>query len=170
MAEDRVTFELKEPASPELLLPHDYSTAGWVSAAILALGLLGAGLLWWRRCHPSAPAQAAARNLAYSEASGGLARIAATQARDAAVQASLILRKYLSLAVNDPALFETHEEFIARHDALSALTDSARNACESGFASLAALKYAPQIPDLAPAAVVSEARALLETLHHAFHA
>jgi len=41
------------------------------------------------------------------------------------VLASLILREYLSSAAGDPALFETHEEFISRHDALQSLTPDA---------------------------------------------
>ena len=167
MAEERVTFELMEPASPEAMLPHDYATAGWIGAAILALGLLGAGLLWWRRQHTPKNPQAL-RQLAYAEAIAVLDRSAAPQAREAAVEVSLALRKYLSLAANDPALFETHEEFIARQDSLSVLTEAARNACDSGFARLAALKYAPLDPALEPAAVVSEAHVLLETLHHGF--
>jgi hypothetical protein len=67
-------------------------------------------------------------------------------------------------------LFETHEEFVSRHDALLALTPEARAATETGFTRLAALKYAPEIPDAVPAEVVAESRALLETLHHGFAA
>ena len=84
------------------------------------------------------------------------------------MQTSLILRKYLSLAADDPALFETQEEFIARNDALVSLTETARAACAAGFARLAAFKYAPEVPDVPPAAVVDNARELLETLHRGF--
>ena len=86
------------------------------------------------------------------------------------MQTSLILRRYLSLAAEDPALFETHEEFIARNDALLSLSDAARAACATGFARLAACKYAPEVPAMAPATVVAEAHELLETLHRGFHA
>ncbi|MEI6654710.1 MAG: hypothetical protein WCP45_08085 [Verrucomicrobiota bacterium] len=168
MGEEHATFELKEPASPEFMLPHDYSTAGWIGTAIAVLVLPGAWGLWRARRHrPSHPQ--ALRNLAFKEAVKALDQINTPHARKAAVQASLILRKYLSRAANDPALFETHEEFISRHDALTVLTESARAACASGFAQLASLKYAPQDPDLPPPAVVSAARGLLDNLHRGFH-
>lgn len=83
---------------------------------------------------------------------------------------SLILRKYLSAAANDPALFETHEEFISRHDSLQALKPEARAAAEAGFTRLASLKYAPEIQEDAPAQVIADSRALLETLHQGFAA
>ncbi|MEI6674921.1 MAG: hypothetical protein WCO57_07065 [Verrucomicrobiota bacterium] len=168
MGEEHTTFELKEPASPEFMLPRDYSTAGWIGAALAVLVLLGAWHLWrTRRQRPSHPQ--ALRNLAFKEAVKALDQINTPHARKAAVQASLILRKYLSRAANDPALFETHEEFISRHDALHTLTEAGRAGCAAGFAQLAALKYAPQDPDLAPPAVVSAARVLLDNLHRGFH-
>lgn len=168
MGEAHATYELKEPASPEPLLPHEYSVAGWFAAAFLTLVLVSAWLVWRRRRHtPGHPRDV--RLLAYQEATCALEKITAVQAREAAVQASLILRQYLALAAHDPALFETHEEFISRQDALKALSESARAACATGFAQLAALKYAPQDPDMAATAVVSTARGLLDKLHHGFH-
>jgi hypothetical protein len=168
MAEDKLTFELKEPATPEALLPHDYTLAGVLGAALLALGL-GLGLLLrWRRRRRASRRPHAMRVLAYKDAAGSLDQISAANARAAAVQTSLIIRKYLARAAADPALFETHEEFIARHDALHSLTEPARAACASGFARLAALKYAPAVAAQDAAAVVAAARELLETLHHGF--
>ena len=70
----------------------------------------------------------------------------------------------------DPALFETHEEFVARHDALAALSADARHAAESGFSRLVALKYSPEIPQGDPKEVISDSRALLKTLHQGFAA
>ena len=55
---------------------------------------------------------------AFAEACAAMAAISTADVRDAAVLSSLILRKYLATAAGDPALFETHEEFVARHDAL----------------------------------------------------
>jgi len=167
MADDNVTFDLKEPATPEALLPRDYSQACWLAAAALALVLCVAWLIRRQRRQRSKNPQSR-RHLAYKEACVALDRIAAANARAAAVQTSLILRKYLSLATDDPALFETHEEFIARNDALQSLTETARAACAAGFARLAACKYAPVVPDLEAAAVIADARELLETLHHGF--
>ncbi|MCX6880075.1 MAG: hypothetical protein NTW21_40670 [Verrucomicrobia bacterium] len=165
MGEDNLTFELKEPKTPEALLPHDYSLLAWLSPALLALLVLLVLLVRWRRRGtPQSPQ--ARRHLAFKEAASALAQISAPQAHQAAVQASLILRKYLSLAADDPALFETHEEFVARHAALAILTEHARAACETGLRRLAALKYAPEAPAVDATTVVAEAGILLETLHH----
>jgi len=168
MADDQATFELREPAAPEALLPVDYAPACWLGAAVLILALLLAWLVWRRRRGVSNNPESR-RDLARKDASSALERIAAADARAAAVQTSLILRRYLSLAADDPALFETHEEFIARNDALQSLTEAARAACAAGFSRLASLKYAPSVPDLEAGAVVAEARDLLETLHRGFH-
>lgn len=167
MADANVTFELKEPAPPDALLPRDYTQIGWLAAAALGLLVGVAGLVRWRRHHTANPAQSR-RLLAYKEASAALGRVAAAEARAAAVQTSLILRRYLSLAADDPALFETHEEFITRNDSLLSLTETARAACAAGFARLAAVKYAAAIPELAAASVIADAGELLETLHHGF--
>lgn len=160
-------FELMEPASPEALVP-EYGLWPWFLAAAAVLVAVAVLTLLARRRKPVDPH--ALRDAALAEASAALAAITADHARDAAVRSSLILRKYLAAAAGDPALFETHEEFVSRHDALSALKPEVRAATETGFARLAALKYAPGIPDDAPAEVVAESRALLETLHHGFAA
>ncbi len=156
-----------EPASPEALMP-EHGLWPWflVAAAVMvAVALL---THFTRRRKPFD--SHAVRDAAFVEASTALAATTTDNARDAAVQSSLILRKYLASAAGDPALFETHEEFVSRHDALLALTPEARAATETGFTRLAALKYAPEIPDAVPAEVVAESRALLETLHHGFAA
>ncbi len=169
MNEKTANFELLEPAHPEALVP-DPLLEPWMIAAAAVL-LLAITACWiFRKRRSAAGDPLAARRAAYQDAVAAVENINALQARDAAVQASLILRKYLSLAANDPALFETHEEFISRHDALKALTDDARNAAEAGFTRLASLKYAAEIPDVGPLDVVTESRALLETLHHGFTA
>ena len=86
----------------------------------------------------------------------------------AAVLASLTLRDYLATAADDPALFETHEEFIARHDSLAALTEKARAAAAAGFSRLAALKYAAEPPASTASLVIESARTLLDELHRGF--
>ena len=169
MNEKTTGFELMEPASPEALVPQSGLWPWLVVAAIAAL--LAVGLILFLRRRTSSAADAATLRLAaYIEAVAGLACATTADARNAAVQSSLILRKYLSNAAGDPALFETHEEFVSRHDALKALTAEARSATEAGFTRLAALKYAPEIPEAVPAEVIAESRALLETLHHGFAA
>ena len=70
----------------------------------------------------------------------------------------------------DPALFETHEETLARHDALARFDESARTTAAGGFARLAALKYDSHPPAGDPAGVLADARALLATLDRGFRA
>lgn len=167
MAEETVSFELKEPAAPEQLLPRDVIPPLWLGLGLLAAVALAVVLVRWFRT-PSTGSAQSVRELAFRDALAGLAQLAAPTARGAAVQTSLILRTYLSLAARDPALFETHEEFIARSDSLKVLSEAAQAAGRDGFARLAALKYAPEPPESDPAVVVAEARGLLETLHRGF--
>jgi 4-amino-4-deoxy-L-arabinose transferase-like glycosyltransferase len=163
-------LELRDGPLPDGLIPTHGMWPWWVGAGLVAV----LALILWRLLRPRRPAAAdplESRHRAYVEALAALdAAQSAGGVREAAVQASLILRKYLSLAAADPALFETHEEFMARHHALSALTAPARSAAADGFARLARLKYGPGDPVVDSAALVSEARTLLETLHRGFAA
>ena len=169
MKEKSASFELMEPAHPEALIPDSLLDPWMIPAAVALLLMLTLWIILWKRIKP-APDPLAIRKVAYQEAADGLDKITTAHARDAAVLASLILRKYLSIAANDPALFETHEEFISRHDSLDALMLDARHAAEAGFDRLASLKYAADAPNAGPQEVVGECRLLLETLHHGFAA
>jgi hypothetical protein len=165
MQEKSSGLQLVEPPSPETLLPS-HSLAWWWAAAVLTTIALAALCVFIRRrrARHAAPDP---RLAAYQEAATALADAAATDARDAAVRCSLILRRYLVTATGDPALFETHEEFVARHDSLASLTPDARTAVSDAFSRLAALKYSPHQPAADPAAILADARQLLETLHRA---
>lgn len=170
MDESLQSLELREPTSPENLIPATSYTPWIISGAILLIVLLAAYIILRRKITTAAPDLAALRRAAYLDAGTELEKISTAVPREAAVQCSLIIRRYLARAAGDPALFETHEEFITRRDSLSALSPAAREACSSGFTRLAALKYAPEPPHAEPAAIVAESRALLETLHHGFQA
>ncbi len=168
MEETTPTLELLEPISPEVMLPGPL-VEPWmlIVLALLILGII-AFLIWNKRRVAVSVDPLAERMAAFREARAALDGIEASDARAAATQASLILRKYLSVAARDPALYETHEEFVSRSDSLGALSPAARAASETGFAALAAMKYAPEIPEADPAAVIREAKVLLETLHQGF--
>ncbi len=161
-------LEFAEPPSPEALLPGYGLWPWWVGAALLVMVILAIIVIKRRKKKPIDPA--AARHTALQEALSSLRETRAENARDAAIQGSLILRRYLSVAAGDPALFETHEEFISRHDSLQALTPDARGATEVAFGKLAALKYAPELPHADAAAVLTESTSLLETIHGGFAA
>jgi hypothetical protein len=167
MNEKTGSFELLEPVSPEALVPDSW-VEPWmiVLAAVVVLALVAA-LVFALRKKPVVNLRSV-RMAAHAEAVAALGAINATEAREAAVQSSLILRKYLVAVANDPALFETHEETISRHEAFQGFSDQARLTTQGGFTRLAALKYAAHVPEVAAGNVIAESRALLETLHHGF--
>jgi hypothetical protein len=169
MADPAPSFELREPAPPDALLPADPATplAWGFGAALVAVAALLGYRLYRARRH-AAPAPAALRAQAYQEARAALAALDLPNSRALATQASLILRRYLAAAVNDPSLYETHEEFVARSGSLRNLSETARDACHRGLADLAAVKYAPAEAAVAPAALLAGARELLEILHRGF--
>ncbi len=160
-------FELMEPASPEALIPDSRSWPMW--AWVVLVVLLVIVMIWFRRKKRSPVATSlAVRKAAFAAAVEALDRIAADDVRDAAVQASWILRSYLSVAAGDPALYETHEEFVLRHHVLESLTPNARMAAQAGFDRLASLKYSSEISEEFPLSVIAESRVLLEVLHHGY--
>lgn len=169
MSESVDNFELLEPPSPEALVP-DSRVEPWmiILAVVVVAGLLV--LLIFRKKKTPAGLQVEARQVAYAEAVAALENITATATREVAVQCSLIVRKYLSAAAGDPALFETHEEYVSRHEALKNFSSEARAAAGSGFTRLAAMKYAADVAEVPAGEVIGESRALLETLHHGLSA
>jgi hypothetical protein len=82
-----------------------------------------------------------------------------------ATSVSLILRKYLSSVFSNPSLFETHEEFISRHDALTGIKSSSRQMLSSHFDNLVKLKYAPNSAPFHKDQLLMEARQLLQQLN-----
>jgi uncharacterized protein (TIGR04145 family) len=170
MEDEPPNLHLHDLANPEALIPGA-STWPWIAAAVALAMLVAAGVIVYRSKRRAAAADPAAlRRAAWLEAGNALESVNAPSARAAAVQCSLILRRYLSTALGDPALFETHEEFIGRRDSLKLLTSDARQTCSQGFGWFATLKYAPEPPAEEPAGVIGEARRLLDALHHGFQA
>ncbi len=169
MREDGNRLVLQESTAPVELLPAFGLWPWWLAVSILALATI-AVLVFLKTRKPATVEIGKIRETAFREALAALETTTAEDARGAAVLSSLALRKYLSVAASDPALYETHEEFISRRDALQPLTAAARAAADAGFSRLAALKYAPEIPGTPAAEVTAESRALLETLHQGFAA
>lgn len=171
MNEKTGTLELLEPTSPEALIP-DSRVEPWMiySAAVLLVLLLALVVWLCKRKKTATEDPLARRRAAFNAATEALDKIGPAPAREAAVQASLILRRFLSIVAGDPALFETHEETVSRHDALKQFSEEARESTALGFSRLAAIKYAPTIPDLETAEVIAGSHRLLATLHQGFRA
>jgi hypothetical protein len=168
--EEKLTFELRPPASPDALLSQN-GLPLWliIAGGLFLIALLALVLFLALRRTPGMDATAARRD-ALRVADRALAEAKPSGIREAATLASLVLRRYLATVAGDPALFETHEEFIARRDSLARLQDTARAHAAEGFAHLAALKYDRQPPTGDPAVVIDDARALLTTLDRALRA
>jgi hypothetical protein len=168
--EEKLTFELRPPASPDALLSQNGPPL-WliIAGGLFLIALLALVLFLALRRTPGMDATASRRD-ALRMADRALADAKPSGIREAATLASLVLRRYLATVAGDPALFETHEEFIARRDSLARLQDAARANAAEGFARLAALKYDRQPPTGDPAVVIDDARALLTTLDRALRA
>lgn len=163
------SFELMEPKHPEALVPASQMEPWvWPVALGLVLILLAVWFIFFRKSGAGQDLHAL-RKQAYQTAASAFESLHPSYARDAAVQCSLILRRFLSIAAADPALFETHEEFVSRQDSLDRLTPEARVACASGFTRLASLKYAADVPQETSQEVIAFSKDLLETLNQGFH-
>ncbi|GAA5115878.1 hypothetical protein JIN84_19850 [Luteolibacter yonseiensis] len=164
MNEKSTSFELKEPTSPEALVPASW-VEPWMVASFVLLLLAVLAFFTFKKKRPSVPDMSAANRAAHAEAVAALAGIGDVVPRVAAVQCSLILRRYLSVVAGDPALFETHEEYVSRHESLKRFTEDARNAAKPALARLAAIKYSPAVAGTDTPQVVAESQALLEILN-----
>jgi hypothetical protein len=156
--------DLSDIPAVETLLPRDWWPWWiWAIAAALLL-LIGVIVLVASR----KPTPAAQRSLAYEEAQRALAQVGIHTTPVALSTAlSLILRRYLSVAFHDPSLYETHEEFLARHDALSSLAEETRSLLNAHFNTLRRYKYAPTEGDVDLSLLTPQAADLLHRLHAA---
>lgn len=167
MNETSNSFELLEPTSPEALVPDSWIEP-WMIALAVGFFLIILTVWIFRKKKTPKVDPHAARLLAHAETTAALAGIGSQSPRDTAIQSSLILRKYLAAAASDPALFETHEEYLSRHEALKSFSEESRKAAGLGFARLASLKYAAEPPTADASEVVADSQSLLKTLHLGF--
>lgn len=135
-----------------VLLPWHVVVAG---CGLLAAATILATLRFLRnRRQPRAGA--APREVALQNA---LAALAALPENAPPAEVSSILRTYLFCGLEDPALFETQEEFDARDPVLAALPNPQRASLAAFLRRLNELKYAPTAH--AEANLAADARALL---------
>ena len=136
---------LDDPVTPEgYLSPEGLGSLEWtliVAGVILLAGLIA----WWivMRKKPAAQPPTAAEK--------ALAEIADLETykpslKECALRLSLILRQYISGNTDDPALYETHQEFNLRVDSLSSLPDTLQNYTRQLLDYMAALKYEADPP------------------------
>lgn len=150
-----------EPLLPEPPLP----LWAWIAIGLAALVLLAGVIAMLRRKKDAAAGTPrAATEEAYRRAVAELEAISGGSIQEVATRVSVTLRRYLAVACSDPALFETHEEFISRHGALEKYPEELRDFTAEGFSHLARLKYGREAKG-DPAVLVSGSRQLLDRLH-----
>lgn len=155
---------LRELVPVEPLLPDPGLPAwAWVAIALATLGLLVL-VIFLRRGKAELSDPLRAREEAYLRAQKDLEAVPGGGIQEAATRVSVTLRRYLADVSGDPALFETHEEFVARHHALASYPEELRNVTAEGFSHLARLKYGPDGGG-DPVALFNAARQLLDRLH-----
>lgn len=153
--------ELESELPAEMFLQSDaFVLLAWGVVALVVVAVVVA--LWWvrrsRRALPPAPSPLEMALAHLSEVEQSLPPL-----RECGLQVSMILRQYLQGAVQDPALYETHEEFSRRLDALATVPEECRYDTRYLLDRLADLKYAgarEQDPVQART-LIEQARALL---------
>lgn len=163
--DDSDFYRLRDPIPADPFLPAaSLPWWVWILIALAAVALIVIILRLFRRRKALAcvdPSIARRRALAALEKIDPSHRAA-----EVATAISLILRRFLADTLGDPSLFETHEEFLARHASLDGLPDDQRQQTRDHFASLAHLKYGPDTEADAQA-LLSDSRTLLQNLHPA---
>lgn len=165
MAESKSNLELVESRDAMGLVPN-WELEGWWIAAVVCLLLLLMIAGWYLLRKKKVFDPSKAEREAFQKALAGIGKLDVSLGKENVIMVSLLIRKYLAQSLNEPALYETHEEFIGRHDAIKGLNEDLRAMIHSYFSELAALKYGPdegQVMDVN--ALKQQAVNLLERIH-----
>lgn len=165
-------LQLRDLVPAEPLLSHP-GLPWWAWALIgagttlLILAVVGLVRRKKRQSPPPLPVDA---DLAYREAVGVIEESAGLPQREAAMRASGAIRLYLAKVCEDPSLYETHEEFLARHQSLERFPETTREQVSMLLTQLAALKYDRPVSPEAHADFAERPLAVLRQLHQQRHA
>lgn len=142
MAEREINFELAESQEAMDLVPTWEPEWWWIALPLAFLVLLiFLGYMLLRKSRSSDTGKP--KREAFQRALAELAKLDPSFGKDNVLTVSLVMRKYLADTMNEPALYETHEEFIGRHDAIKDLDEDLKSRISDYFSELAALKYGP---------------------------
>ena len=167
MEEKGKSLELAESRDAIQLVPTWDPQLWWVFAAVAVLAAIVLLLVLLLKRKPVVDPLKEKRE-AYLEAKAAFSGGDVADPRESAIQVSMILRRYLARSMGEPALFETHEEFISRHDGLKDLPEDLKSEVGAFFSKLAAAKYAPDdILSVDANSTHAEGAALLERIHGA---
>lgn len=132
--------ELEPEVAPERLEEPESPTA-LILAAVVLVVLAAAGLIYIKRKRkPAAEPEESPEETALNSLQALYA--AQPDIRECSLQLSMILRRYLTGATQDPALFETHEEFSSRLNALASIPADCQYATRVLLEKLSEMKYA----------------------------
>lgn len=166
MEESTQDLRLVEPPSADGLMPHPINWGAWCVIGVVILLLVVIAILIWRKARQSPAAnEENLQQKARADAMAALAGCPMINPNQTATECSLIVRRYLSELTGDPALYETHEQWVMRHDALEDFNDSLKEQIGELFAKLAALKYAPEHQGGSPAAMVENSRHVVDAAY-----
>jgi hypothetical protein len=165
MAEEENSFELIESSDAIELVPQRELPVWWFALALFMV-LLVSGLIFFFKKSTTPIDTEARERKAYIEAKEALGALGTIGVRETAVAVSCILRKYLADSKDEPALYETHEEFVSRHDVLKGFSDEIRAETGQFFSQLAEVKYAEEISGGCDSGKMAEGgMKLLERMH-----
>ncbi len=167
MADSKINFELAESNEAMDLVPTWELEWWWIALpaiGLILLVLLAILIFKKSRVHESANVK---REL-FQQALVELEQLDESLGKENVITVSLVLRKYLAKVMNEPALYETHEEFIGRHDAFKNLNTDLKVAISDYFSKLASLKYGPDEGVVSDVELLKRgAISLLERIHSA---
>ncbi len=137
--------QLERDIPPESFMDQVWLTPlAWSLLATLAVALI-ALVVWFavRKKRPAAPLPTQ-EELALSAIDQLEANL--PPLRECSLRLSMILRSFLTGEADDPALFETHQEFNLRVDALSSLPEPVQQPTRELLEIMAEIKYAGDVP------------------------
>lgn len=133
------------PHLPGVMLPFWV----WIAATVVVLaGVLALLIILLRRPRrPTKPPLDDVYEMSRDQLDALRGELDSLPIAEVATRASLAVRFYLAACLEEPALYETHEEFLLRDDALDKLPAGARGRLNPLLEHLAELKYGPSGED-----------------------
>ena len=147
-------------------MPAPITWGAWCMIGGIALLLALLGFVIWRKARRSSTETAEDTNeKARADALASLATCPTEDRTETATECSIIVRRYLSRRTGDPALYQTHEEWVSRHDSLEDFSDGIKQQLDELFSQLARSKYAPSDQGDEPGVMIENSRQVIDAVH-----
>ncbi len=159
--------DLRDLPPIEHLLPHSVHWQFWMACLVLVIALAAA--LWWLRRRGKAHDPGSMLCSCLNDCLREIANLPATSSvATVAHTVSLQLRRYLNVAFEHLALYQTHQESSVASFHASFVSDDLRERVAACLDATARLKYAPRCGSESPALVTQlrdDASGLLHDIH-----